>query len=1255
MEKRGQVNILVTFLLVAIIIVAFLIVFNLVKFLVSEKAGGIESGFENYLEMLSGEPPVSEGLIAYYKFNGNANDETGNHNGTGGGVEFVNDPDRGQVVNFNSIGDNISVGTGWMPTGNMAISVWVYARSWGGENNGRIFVSKGGLKFYLDGQGDERLTLTSNNDVNFARSAQNMVLNQWKHLVVNRIGTNVYFYIDGVKSDAGEANGGTPLQGTSVFIGSTPSSDKTFDGYMDELMIFDRALTEQEISDIFTWEEPEQFTGIYVNHCQELTEANKVYGLNRSLLDSEVIDKCFNIKASNITLDCLGNSIGASMPGSAVYINSGYATIKNCDISIGGGNAITIYKAGNAHIYNNILYGNKYGVLIIPTHNQDALIEDNIINYNTECGICQKPDCRYLRSSDYLGSPDRPPASCSYSSSHNTVKDNEISYNGVGYYNFRSQGDSLINNVINNNVKDGMFLDYQVYNILIENNTIINNGGMGIYSDLLSGSVLAGNDVNFNRRDGLYAYKMSFTKLENNNFNFNSRYGIYYIAWDNNLSYNAAYGNVGDDFHCEPYGNPPYFSYSGKGFNSFGKINNCTDNWPGCCNLFSSNLPIVLIDSFGVEIPNEPKILANLTLLYKPNNKRNFLSDNFNYKGYIGIELRGQSSQWPNFLKKSYLFETRQWNGTGYADVDVGLMGFPYEEDWILKGDWFDRTLLRNSVAYNLSNEIGRYAVRTKPVEVFKKNYTTGNFEYDGISTFMENIKRGPDRVNIDKLEPTEISGDSVTGGYILSIDKGDCLIPLEVNDYFWTPNGTFSNGINYSGTRYLYKYPDSDEIVQEQKDYIKDYMTEFESVLAGPNFTDLVNGYAKYIDVDSFINYLILVEFTKNADALKTSTYFYKDKLGKINMGPIWDYDLAFGNMAYWGGPYEYGWQFQWMPGTGEREIPFWWKRLMQDPVFRQKFQNRWFELRADKLSLEHVFGIIDAKASEIEEAQQRHFGKWDTLNQENTRHTACGTVLLSWSSFPTGSNTDDGGFYSSVTLCPKFWRGEIQLMKEYLTARVNWVDNNIMKLNGWIAYNDLCNDDGTGSLGNVTNYGGSWPNSGYLKKYLDNTNTPAFLSFVNLTGALEEFKPINNANPAAGTDAYNEFGAIINSDGVTWSEVGVNFDIKISGLSSSKLYSVVVYGNRAGETSSYNSRFCNYTIKNVDNFISAGSIGTTKHTKYVANDTIDYLCGNNTATGYVAKWTDIKPKSNNISIEISGNNKRYVNAIKITELGLY
>ena len=105
-------------------------------------------------------------------------------------------------------------------------------------------------------------------------------------------------------------------------------------------------------------------------------------------------------------------------------------------------------------------------------------------------------------------------------------------------------------------------------------------------------------------------------------------------------------------------------------------------------------LPQVYLNTNSQEIPDEPKIIAEISIENK---------GEITYEGLIGIEIRGQSSQM--FPKKQYGFETRD---SSNEDVDVSLLGLPEEEDWILHAPYSDKSLIRNALIYDLSRDIGR-------------------------------------------------------------------------------------------------------------------------------------------------------------------------------------------------------------------------------------------------------------------------------------------------------------------------------------------------------------------------------------------------------------------------------------------------------------------------------------------------------------------------------------------------------------------
>lgn len=175
-----------------------------------------------------------------------------------------------------------------------------------------------------------------------------------------------------------------------------------------------------------------------------------------------------------------------------------------------------------------------------------------------------------------------------------------------------------------------------------------------------------------------------------------------------------------------------------------------------------SSLPILLLNTFGTEIPNEPKLDCAVKIIYNGEGNRNYVDDIIaHFQGHCGVEIRGASSS--GMPKKSYDLEIRDSFGN---DLDTSILGLPAESDWVLSAQYTDKTLLRNMLSMHLIQSTGRYAPRFKPVELFINN------EYKGVYIFMEKVKRGNDRIDISKLDSTEISGDNLTGGYIIKLDK---------------------------------------------------------------------------------------------------------------------------------------------------------------------------------------------------------------------------------------------------------------------------------------------------------------------------------------------------------------------------------------------------------------------------------------------------------------------------------------------------
>ncbi len=382
----------------------------------------------------------------------------------------------------------------------------------------------------------------------------------------------------------------------------------------------------------------------------------------------------------------------------------------------------------------------------------------------------------------------------------------------------------------------------------------------------------------------------------------------------------------------------------------------------------SSNLPIVIIDSHGQNIPDDPKISVDFSIIDNGPGLRNFVIDPPSFTHNVGIEIRGSSSQM--FPKKSYGFET--WDGLNNS-VDTTILGMPSESDWILNANYTDKTFCRNALAYQTWINLGHYGTRYRFCEVLINN------QYKGIYVLSEKIKRDKNRVDISKLTIDENTGDDVTGGYIFKIDKS-----TGSGGDGWTSD--FPPPAHASGQTIFFQfdYPQSDVITEPQKTYIKDYVNTFETALAGPDFTDTLLGFRHYAAEGTFLDYFLVNELSKNVDGYRLSTFVNKErdsKGGKLRMGPVWDYDIAWHNANYCGGDQFTGWAYQFPCTDDYWQIPFWWSRLMEDPLFRDHLKCRWLFLRGNVLSNASFDQYIDSIAGLLNKSQQRNFTVWPIL----------------------------------------------------------------------------------------------------------------------------------------------------------------------------------------------------------------------------------------------------------------------------------
>ena len=401
-------------------------------------------------------------------------------------------------------------------------------------------------------------------------------------------------------------------------------------------------------------------------------------------------------------------------------------------------------------------------------------------------------------------------------------------------------------------------------------------------------------------------------------------------------------------------------------------------------NFTDSNLPIVVIETDGgVNIPDEPKVSGTMRIIWHQDGSRNYMSDIdnpdfLNYDGRIGIEMRGSSSQ-TMLNKKPYALETRE--DDDITNRNVSILGMPAENDWVLNSLAFDQTGMRDVLAYELSNRLGQYASRSVYCEVV----INGN--YKGLYAFMEKIKPDKNRVNIEEMDQTCNNYPEVTGGYITKADKTTGGDPVA-----WTMQGYGGGWWGWgNNTDFIHHYPKPADITNTQNNYIHGVFTNLASV-ANQHNTSIASGIPSVIDIPSFVDFMMIAEFTSNVDVYSLSTFFHKDRMGKLRAGPVWDYNLAFGYDAF-GNRSKYNvWQFNNEDNNG----PKFWKDLFDTALFRCYLAKRWFELTepGQPLNYDFVCNRIDEIDALIAEAIPRDNQRWNQMQQ----HAQYVTDMKNW-----------------------------------------------------------------------------------------------------------------------------------------------------------------------------------------------------------------------------------------------------------------
>ncbi|WP_412063373.1 CotH kinase family protein [Rubrivirga sp. IMCC45206] len=378
--------------------------------------------------------------------------------------------------------------------------------------------------------------------------------------------------------------------------------------------------------------------------------------------------------------------------------------------------------------------------------------------------------------------------------------------------------------------------------------------------------------------------------------------------------------------------------------------------------LHASDLPVFEFETGGVRIPDEPKVPVRLRVV-----ERGYRSGEpaVGYHGWAGVERRGQSSQ-SRYPKPQLGLELRDDDGDNRR---VGLLGLPSDDDWVLHGPYGDKSLVRNALAYHLAGQMGRYAPRTRFTEVVLDG------DYLGVYLLTERIEQGDDRVDIRTLKDDDRGPRSITGGYLFKIDKGDV--------------GGWPSTIPGSNGRYPVYTPHDpkpEDLSRAQRLYLESTVAAFEETMAGPDWDDPDDGYARHLDTATFVDVFLLTELARDVDGYRVSTYYHKEHIGdggRIRAGPVWDFNIAFGNADYYGGDRADGWQVDLVPRSRDHPIPGWWPQLAHEAAFRSAAAARWADLRRGPFHADSLDATVDVLVGRLGDAPDRNFARWPVLGR--------------------------------------------------------------------------------------------------------------------------------------------------------------------------------------------------------------------------------------------------------------------------------
>lgn len=374
---------------------------------------------------------------------------------------------------------------------------------------------------------------------------------------------------------------------------------------------------------------------------------------------------------------------------------------------------------------------------------------------------------------------------------------------------------------------------------------------------------------------------------------------------------------------------------------------------------FNTGLPIVNINTNDVPIlDKENNVPGNMEIMDVDSTVTNY-----------SLNIKGRGNATWGYEKKPYKIK---------LDSKASLLGMKKNKSWALLANYCDKTLLRSAIGFETSKLFNlEYTVDYRFVELIINN------EYLGTYQLCESIKEGTDRINVSDT------------GFI-----------IESTQYDDKPNKFYSKKANLL---YNFKFPDDEDITQEQLEYTESCINNLEEVLysSDPYAFSIDKGYRNYIDVVSFAKWFLVQNVLANLDTNKYLTKYDNTAKSLIKMGPVWDFEWSIG----------IGWYYDEKPNPNHDisiNHPYY-SRLVHSTYFKETVKNEWNKV--SKNIKNNLLTYIENEAKMIDKSQKLNFVRWDILNK-----------MVSVDGIPLGS-----------------YEAELECTTTYLSTHIDWLSDYI------------------------------------------------------------------------------------------------------------------------------------------------------------------------------------------------------------------